>query len=92
MAHCRKEPVDPSGQWIDIVHGRRPPKGIVLDMELMRWGAGCAKGVCSLLTAALLERLATEPHTRLHISVRRNTESTSRYLDRFITAAPEASP
>ena len=22
-----------SGQWIDIVHGRRPPKGIVLDMD-----------------------------------------------------------
>jgi hypothetical protein len=21
-----------SGQWIDIVHGRRPPKGILLDM------------------------------------------------------------
>ena len=21
------------GQWIDIVHGRRPPKGIVLDMD-----------------------------------------------------------
>ena len=25
---------DLSGQWIDIVHGRRPPKGIVLDMDL----------------------------------------------------------
>ena len=24
---------DLSGQWIDIVHGRRPPKGIVLDMD-----------------------------------------------------------
>jgi len=36
MAHCRKEPVGArrsSGQWIDIVHGRRPPKGIVLDMD-----------------------------------------------------------
>jgi Transposase DDE domain group 1 len=26
---------DLSGQWIDLVHGRRPPRGIVLDM-------GCA--------------------------------------------------
>jgi hypothetical protein len=24
---------DLSGRWIDIVHGRRPPKGIVLDMD-----------------------------------------------------------
>ena len=24
---------DLSGQWIDIVHGRRPPKGIVFDMD-----------------------------------------------------------
>jgi hypothetical protein len=24
---------DLSGQWIDIVHGHRPPKGIVLDMD-----------------------------------------------------------
>jgi hypothetical protein len=24
---------DLSGQWIDLVHGRRPPRGIVLDME-----------------------------------------------------------
>src|SRR5215472_2868500 len=24
---------DLSGQWIDLVHGRRPPKGIVLDMD-----------------------------------------------------------
>jgi hypothetical protein len=24
---------DLSGQWIDIVHGRRPPKSIVLDMD-----------------------------------------------------------
>jgi hypothetical protein len=24
---------DLSGQWIDIVHGRRPPRGIVLDMD-----------------------------------------------------------
>src|SRR5262249_51796744 len=24
---------DPSGQWIDLVHGRRPPRGIVLDMD-----------------------------------------------------------
>jgi hypothetical protein len=23
-----------SGQWIDLVHGRRPPRGIVLDMDL----------------------------------------------------------
>jgi hypothetical protein len=22
-----------SGQWIDLVHGRRPPRGIVLDMD-----------------------------------------------------------
>ncbi len=27
---------DLSGQWIDIVHGRRPPKGIVLDMDSER--------------------------------------------------------
>jgi len=25
--------VDMSGQWIDLVHGRRPPRGIVLDMD-----------------------------------------------------------
>ena len=25
---------DLSGQWIDCVHGRRPPRGIVLDMDL----------------------------------------------------------
>ena len=25
---------DLSGQWIDLVHGRRPPRGIVLDMDL----------------------------------------------------------
>jgi Transposase DDE domain group 1 len=25
--------VDLSGQWIDRVHGRRPPKGVVLDMD-----------------------------------------------------------
>jgi hypothetical protein len=25
--------VDLSGQWIDLVHGRRPPHGIVLDMD-----------------------------------------------------------
>src|ERR1700737_2774269 len=24
---------DMSGQWIDLVHGRRPPRGIVLDMD-----------------------------------------------------------
>jgi Transposase DDE domain group 1 len=24
---------DLSGQWIDRVHGRRPPRGIVLDMD-----------------------------------------------------------
>jgi hypothetical protein len=24
---------DLSGRWIDIVHGRRPPRGIVLDMD-----------------------------------------------------------
>src|ERR1017187_2614485 len=24
---------DLSGQWIDIVHGRRPPRGVVLDMD-----------------------------------------------------------
>src|SRR5258705_12965487 len=24
---------DLSGRWIDLVHGRRPPKGIVLDMN-----------------------------------------------------------
>jgi hypothetical protein len=24
---------DLSGQWIDLVHGRRPPHGIVLDMD-----------------------------------------------------------
>ncbi len=24
---------DSSGQWIDLVHGRRPPRGIVLDMD-----------------------------------------------------------
>jgi hypothetical protein len=24
---------DLSGQWIDLVHGRRPPRGIVLDMD-----------------------------------------------------------
>jgi hypothetical protein len=25
--------VDLSGQWIDKVHGRRPPRGVVLDMD-----------------------------------------------------------
>ena len=25
---------DPSGQWIDLVHSRRPPRGTVLDMDL----------------------------------------------------------
>lgn len=25
---------DLSGQWIDLVHGRRPPRGIVLEMDL----------------------------------------------------------
>src|SRR5262249_52756002 len=25
--------VDLSGQWIDLVHGRRPPRGIVFDMD-----------------------------------------------------------
>jgi hypothetical protein len=33
---CRHEPValtDLSGQWIDLVHTRRPPRGIVLDMD-----------------------------------------------------------
>jgi hypothetical protein len=24
---------DLSGQWIELVHGRRPPRGIVLDMD-----------------------------------------------------------
>jgi DDE family transposase len=24
---------DLSGQWIDLVHGRRPPRGIVLEMD-----------------------------------------------------------
>src|SRR5271169_1117266 len=24
---------DLSGQWVDLVHGRRPPRGIVLDMD-----------------------------------------------------------
>jgi hypothetical protein len=24
---------DLSGRWIDVVHGRRPPKGVVLDMD-----------------------------------------------------------
>jgi len=24
---------DLSGQWIDLVHGRRPPRGMVLDMD-----------------------------------------------------------
>ena len=35
---------DLSGQWIDRVHGRRPPRGIVLDMDFERqpdpWRAG----------------------------------------------------
>ena len=35
---------DLSGQWIDLVHGRRPPRGIVLDMDFERepdaWRAG----------------------------------------------------
>ena len=26
--------IDLSGQWIDLVHSRRPPRGIVLDMDL----------------------------------------------------------
>src|SRR5258708_103094 len=25
--------VDLSGQWIDLVHGRRPPRGVVLDID-----------------------------------------------------------
>jgi hypothetical protein len=29
---------DLSGPWIDIVHGRRPPKGIVLDMDFSKRG------------------------------------------------------
>ena len=36
MAHGRKEPsalADLSGQWIDKVHARRPPRGVVLDMD-----------------------------------------------------------
>jgi hypothetical protein len=24
---------DLSGQWIDLVHARRPPRGVVLDMD-----------------------------------------------------------
>src|SRR6478672_852762 len=33
--HLQTSPAfsDLSGQWIDIVHGHRPPKGIVLDMD-----------------------------------------------------------
>ena len=27
---------DLSGQWIDLVHDRRPPRGTVLDMDLKR--------------------------------------------------------
>src|SRR5687768_7644312 len=26
-------PTCPAGGWIDLVHGRRPPRGIVLDMD-----------------------------------------------------------
>ena len=36
MARGRREPLCScrlSGQWIDLVHGRRPPRGIVLDMD-----------------------------------------------------------
>src|SRR5262245_49364587 len=36
LAHCRKEHVGAcrsSGQWIDMVHAHRPPRGIVLDMD-----------------------------------------------------------
>jgi hypothetical protein len=36
VARCGEEPIrftDLSGQWIDRVHGRRPPKGVVLDMD-----------------------------------------------------------
>src|SRR5271155_722552 len=36
MAHGRKESsalADLSGQWIDKVHSRRPPRGVILDMD-----------------------------------------------------------
>jgi hypothetical protein len=36
LARVEKNPsalADLSGQWIDAIHGRRPPRGIVLDMD-----------------------------------------------------------
>ena len=33
---------DLSGKWIDSVHGRRPPRGILLDMDFERQPDACA--------------------------------------------------
>jgi hypothetical protein len=47
---------DLSGRWIDIVHGRRPPRGIMLDMDSSvspthgapsRWPRSPSHGKCS---------------------------------------------
>jgi hypothetical protein len=39
---------DLSGQWIDLVPGRRPPRGIVLDMDSpSRWPRSPSHGKCS---------------------------------------------
>jgi hypothetical protein len=38
---------DLSGYWIDLVHGRRPPRGIVLDMEVFAISPGFPGDVMS---------------------------------------------
>ena len=38
---------DLSGQWIDLVHNRRPPRGIVLDMDLSVSPTHAAYASCS---------------------------------------------
>ena len=43
--------VDLSGQWIDQVHRRRPPRGVVLDMDSTWNAARCARATCILPTA-----------------------------------------
>ena len=60
---------DLSGQWIDLVHGRRPPRGIVLDMDQRETLGGHAlksnrREECVLMPAKM-SRSAPRPPFRL---------------------------
>jgi hypothetical protein len=60
---CLQEsPATRSGQWIDLVHGRRPPRGIVLDMDS---SVSPTHGEAAATTSASVRRWVCPPPNAL---------------------------